>query len=115
MAGLIPETITRLQATAFVRDAELKAIGRDRIIRASAEQMAEKALHKMLCDCIKTEVDYMGYQGQTLMYVLAPGELHKMLAEARIQGERDAMRWVTPNVELNGLRGFLRRSARTKG
>jgi len=101
MAGLIPETITRLQAIAFVRDAELEAIGRDRIIRASAEQMAEQALHKMLRDCIKTEGDYMGYQGQTLRldaYVLAPDELHKMLAEARMQGEHDAMRWVTPNV-----------------
>lgn len=46
MAGLIPESATRLQAVAFVRDAELAAIGRDRIIRAQAEQLAENALRK---------------------------------------------------------------------
>jgi hypothetical protein len=95
MAVLIPETITRLQATAFVNDAELNALGRDKIIRASAEQMAEQALRKILNDCVKTE-DYMGYQGQTLsldVYVIAPDELHKLLEEARVQGERDALRW----------------------
>ncbi len=97
MAGLIPESATRLQATAFVRDAELAAIGRDKIIRHEAEHMAECALRKLLKDCIKTEGDYMGYTGQTLrldVYVLAPNELHKMLAEAREQGERDAQRWM---------------------
>jgi spore coat polysaccharide biosynthesis protein SpsF (cytidylyltransferase family) len=105
MAGLIPETITRLQIKAFVRDAELEAIGRDRIIRASAEQMAEQALHKILRDCIKTEGDYMGYKGQTLsldVYVMAPDELHKMLAESRMQGERDAMRWAAHNALVSG-------------
>lgn len=97
MAGLIPETATRLQATAFVCDAELAAIGRDRIIRAEAQQLAEVGLRKLLKDCIKTESGYMGYVGQTLRldaYVIAPDELHKMLAAARTQGENDALRWM---------------------
>lgn len=100
MAGLVPEDATRLQATAFVHGAELAAIGRDAIIRASAERLAESALRKLLSDCITTEGDYQGYPGQTLVldvYVLAPHELHKMLAEARKAGERDAMHWSTPN------------------
>ncbi len=96
MAGLIPESATRLQAMAFVQGAELSAIGRDKIIRAGAERMAEQALRKLLKDCIKTEGGYMGYTGQTLsldVYVIAPYELHKMLAEAREQGEHDALRF----------------------
>lgn len=96
MAGLIPEAATRLQAMAFVRDAELSAIGRDNIIREQAKLLAETALRKILHDCIKSEGDYMGYRGQVLrldVYVIAPNELHKMLAEARVQGEQDALRW----------------------
>lgn len=97
MSSLIPESATRLQATAFVRDAELSPIGRDAIIREQAKQMAEVALRKLLKDCVKSDGDYMGYTGQTLrldVYVIAPDELHKMLAEARMQGEQDAMRWM---------------------
>lgn len=104
MTGLIPEKATRLQATAFVQNAELHAIGRDRIIRQSAQEMAERALLKLLADCITSEDNYMGYRGQTLrldVYVLAPSELHKMLAEARMQGERDALRWAQLNTNLN--------------
>jgi hypothetical protein len=100
MASLIPETVTHLQATAFVSDAELSAIGRDRIIRAEAEKMAEMALRKLLEDCIKTEGDYMGYKGQTLrldVYVLSRADLHQIIARAREQGEHDAMRWMVPN------------------
>jgi hypothetical protein len=95
MAVLIPETIKRLQATAFVKDAELNAIGRSEIIRTSAKLMAENALRKILNDCIKTE-SYMGYPGQTLyldVYIIAPDELNKIIQEARLQGERDALRW----------------------
>lgn len=96
MAGLIPETATRLQATMFVNDAELAMIGREMIFRNVAEQLAETGLRKLLKDCIKTEGDYMGYLGQTLrldVYVIAPDELYKMLADARMCGERDALRW----------------------
>ena len=96
MAGCIPETATRLQAVAFVKDAELRAVGRDRIIRAAAEQLAECALRKILADCIKTEGDYMGYRGQTLKldaYVLSPNELHNIIVTAMEQGEKDARRW----------------------
>lgn len=97
MASLIPETATRLQAVAFVTDAELSAVGRDRIIRAEAEQLAESALRKLLSDCIRTKGDYMGYKGQTLkldVYVLSPEELHQIVARAREQGERDAMNFM---------------------
>lgn len=93
MAYLIPETVLRLQATAFVRDAELAAIGRDRIIRHEAKHMAEMCLKKLLSDCIKTDDGYRGYQGQTLrldVYVVTPDDLHELLAEARAKGERDA-------------------------
>lgn len=96
MAVLVPETATRLQATAFVHGAALMTVGRVEIIREAAEQMAEGALRKLLADCIKTKGDYMGHQGQTLcldVYLLTPEDLHAMLVEARAQGERDAMRW----------------------
>jgi hypothetical protein len=95
MAGFIPENSTRLQATAFVKDAELNAIGRGEIIRTAAKQMAENALRKILNDCIRTE-SYMGYPGQTLyldVYVISPDELNRIIQEARLQGERDALRW----------------------
>lgn len=58
MAGLVPEDATRLQATALVHGAELAAIGRDAIIRAAAERLAETALRKILSACIKTEGNY---------------------------------------------------------
>ena len=63
MASLIPETALRLQATAFVRDAELAARGRVSIIRLEAEKLAEACLRKLLSDCIKTDGNYMGYMG----------------------------------------------------
>ena len=94
MAVLIPETATRLQVMAFVSDAELAATERNRLIRVKAEQMAEQALRKLLSDCIKTEGDYMGFQGQMLrldVYVLSPEEIHKMIADAIRQGRLDAM------------------------
>lgn len=97
MASLIPETTTRLQAVAFVRDAELAAIGRDRIIRAEAEKMAEAALRKLLADCITKEGNFMGFEGPMLRldcYVLTPHELHQIIAKAREQGERDAQQWM---------------------
>ena len=97
MGTLVPETLTRLQARAFVCDAELHAIGREQIIRTRAEHMAEQALRKILADCVKTE-EYMRYSGQMLhldVYVVAPDELYKMLAEARMQGECDARYWAT--------------------
>lgn len=93
MAWLIPETTTRLQATAFVTNAELSAMGRTSIIRMAAEQLAERALRKLMDDCIKIK-EYEGHPGKRLdldVYVLAPHELHKMLADARRQGERDAL------------------------
>lgn len=104
MASLIPETATRLQAMAFVSDAELSAIGCDRIIRAKAERMAEMALRKLLVDCIKTEGGYMGHKGQTLrldVYVLSPADLHQIIARAREQGEQDALRWRVPNAQAS--------------
>ena len=97
MATLFPESVTRLQATAFVQNAELFNIGRTEIIRHAAKDLAEKALRKLLGDCIKTE-DYHGYRGQTLtldVCVIEPGELLRMLAQAREQGERDAARWAS--------------------
>lgn len=93
---MIPESATRLQAGAFVQNAELSAKGRGEIIHAAAKKLAESAMQKILTDCVKTEGNYMGYPGQMLrldVYVLSPEELHKMLMEAFQQGCRDAMRW----------------------
>ena len=98
MASGIPETAKLFQATAFVSDAELYALGREQIIRTAAKNMAEMALQKIMADCIKSEGDYMGYQGQTLtleVYVLSPAELHQIIARARKEGENDAKRWTT--------------------
>lgn len=103
MSSLIPETLTHLQATAFVSKAELSAVGRSRIIRAEAEKMAETALRKLLTDCIKTEGEYLGYACQTLrldVYVLSCAELHQIIARAREEGERDAIRWEMSAMRL---------------
>ena len=103
MAGLVPEKITRLQATCFVQDAELARLGRGTIIRQAARQLVEQAVQDLLEKCVKTEGDYMGFQGQTLIldaYVMSPAEFHSALAEARMQGERDALNWITPQVRM---------------
>jgi hypothetical protein len=101
MAWLIPETLTRLQATAFASGAEISAIGRSEIIRACAENMVQSAVRKLMDDCITTEDGYMGYKGQALrldVYVLSPAELQKMLSEARTCGKLDALRWERPEA-----------------
>jgi len=90
---IIPESLARLQATAFVKNAELARIGRDRIIANAAEELARTALHKLLSDCIETIGDYMGYQGQVLKldcYVISPRELDQIITNALVQGRRDA-------------------------
>lgn len=94
-ACLIPEAAVRLQACAFVRDAELSRLDRSDIIRMAAEKMAEKCLRKLLSDCIRTEGDCMGHQGQTLtldVYVLSPKDLYKMIADAIRRGAEDERR-----------------------
>lgn len=99
MTYLIPESATRLQATAFVSDATLSNIDRGVIIRSHAKGMAEMALRKLLRDCIKTE-NYQGYMGQTLYldaYVLSSAELHRMLSDAWERGYEDSARWAVPN------------------
>lgn len=95
MSYLIPESALRLQATAFAHDAELSRTGRGEIIRMHAQDLSEKAVRKIMDDCVRIET-FEGYQGQTLtldMYVLSPAEIHKMLAEARKAGEQDALYW----------------------
>jgi hypothetical protein len=95
MATLLPESVMRLQATALVNDVELSNLGRCEIIRQAAQTMAESALRKLLTDCIQTK-QYLGFQGSTLcldVCVIEPGELLRLLADARAEGERDALRW----------------------
>jgi spore coat polysaccharide biosynthesis protein SpsF (cytidylyltransferase family) len=99
MGYLIPENLCRLQSTMFVNRTELDNIGRDNLLRCAAERLAEEGLRKLIKDCIKSTEEYMGYQGSTLgidVYVLSPEELHKLVANARMEGERDAIRWGTP-------------------
>ena len=93
---IVPESATRLQATMFVDRAEIMNAERSDILREAARHMAESALRKIIHDCIRSEGDYMGYRGSTLkldVYVFSPEELHKMLLEARMQGQRDAERF----------------------
>ena len=95
MAYLIPETATRLTATAFVSDAELVRVDRSEVIRAAATRLAESALRRIMQDCITAE-DYRGFSGNTLrldVYVLSPTELEAMLADARNQGAKDRADW----------------------
>lgn len=104
MASLAPETLTRLQALAFVENAELSNPGRVGLIREVAKNMAEMGLRKLLKDCIKTVGDYQGHPGSTLMldvYVLAPHELHKIIADARNEGRKDAERWTPRSRNCN--------------
>lgn len=92
MASTIPETAMRLQASVFVDDTELLAIGRDEIMRKAARKMAEDAVYKILRDCTETVGNYMGHNGQTLKidcFVLAPHELYAAIANARDEGQRD--------------------------
>ena len=97
MASLIPETALRLQACAFVSNIELQNVGGVDILHHAAEQMVDGALRKLLNDCVSVESDGdSGYTGKKLrfdVYVLAPHEMHRMIADARMQGERDAVRW----------------------
>lgn len=99
MATFIPESVMRLRGDAIVNNAELSALGRGNIIREGMRNLAESALQKLMNDCIKTQ-DYMGYKGNHLhldVCVVEPGELLRMLAEARREGERDAQRWNPAN------------------
>ena len=117
MASIVPETATRLKATAFVNGAELGALGRGGIIRAAATEMAESALRKLLEDCITTS-EYMGHQGQTLtldVYVLAPADLHQIIMQARAEGERDAMRWTTRTSEQTWVSDFQQTGGQPTG
>ena len=103
MASLVPENALRLTATAFVGPVDLARVDRAHIIRAAATKMAEEALRKLLEDCTKAE-DYRGHVGKLLLldcYVLAPSELHSIIATAREEGTQDALRWhQTHNVQV---------------
>ena len=101
MAYVIPETATRLQATAFVEGAALNAIGRESIIRESAKQLARNALDKLLRDCVTIRT-FKGEWGNTLdldVYVMTPNEVQRMAEEAYIAGRREASRWMGLHVD----------------
>ncbi len=90
---IIPDTLKRLQAFAFVDEAELNCSGHEELMRNAATHMAESGLQKILEDCIEIKDGCMGYPGQTLelnVYVLSPYELQQIIADARAQGYRDA-------------------------
>lgn len=91
---LLPENLTRLQATAFVNDAALDNPTRCEIIRTQAKQMAEMAIRKVIKDCIKTH-EYQGHMGQTLyldVFILAPEEMYALIKDARTSGADDYAR-----------------------
>lgn len=94
MSYLIPESATRLQATAFVTNTEIDAAGGTRVLRMAAEKLAEQALRKLMDDCMTTE-SHDGYAKAIRLdvFVIAPAELDKMLLRARLQGERDALQF----------------------
>ena len=96
MAYLIPESLTRLTATAYANDAEISAMGREEILHETARKLAESALRKLMADCITT-TEWHGHQGQALqldVYVLSPSELNDLLRDALNRGCEDAMRWI---------------------
>lgn len=97
MAYLVPETAKRLQATTIVRNEELNALGGATVMRLAAEQTINDAVQKMIEDCITIE-DCRGVQKMVCLdvFVLSPEEFYTALAEARLQGERDAQRWMRP-------------------
>jgi hypothetical protein len=98
MAYIIPETITKLQATAYLQKTELFTIGASNVMRSAAERLAEQALRKLLDDCIlvvdKPSPDLVKIQLDVC--ILSPDELMKIIEEARVQGEKDALRWANP-------------------
>ena len=101
MAYLIPETLTRLQATAFIDKRELGADGEDGIIGNLAKKLADQTRYKMLRECIKVEdVDDGGRRLRLDVYLLSPGELEGIIAEARSSGAKDAMRFLPQDGKL---------------
>lgn len=96
MSVLLPENLCRLQATCFVDNAEISAAGHGEILRVAAENLAEKALRKLMQDCIKSRDKYMGFSGQTLeldVYVIAPHELHEIIVSCIEKARQDEKRW----------------------
>lgn len=92
---IVPETVTRLQAQAYVLNAELSRVNRHELIRRAMTNMAEMALAKILRDCIRTD-EYQGQLGQNLaldVFVLSPLELHRLVEEAYAKGIDDGRRW----------------------
>lgn len=91
---LIPEDLTRLQATMFVDGAALFVPNRGEIIHAAAVNMARGAVKKIVNDCVTTQ-DWLGHKGQTLyldVYVLTPHELHALIMDAYIKGQKERAR-----------------------
>ena len=102
MTTIIPETLTRLQASAFVDNAELAVVGRSKILREAAKRLAEKALHKIATDFIRFE-EYLGFQTQAMrldVYVLSPPELAELIVAARREGAEDTQRFMPRSFEL---------------
>lgn len=101
MSILLPENLCRLQATCFVDNAEISAIGRSEILRVAAEKLAEQALRKLMRDCIKSRDSYLGFSGQTLeldVYVISPHELHEIIAGCIQKAQEDERRWRSMSV-----------------
>lgn len=95
MSFSIPSNLRRLQQRMFVTDAELGAVGRDELIRFCAGELAEAMVHDIAAKCVTSD-SYMDYKGQALaidVFVLSPAELNVLLANALMQGHRDASRW----------------------
>ena len=99
MSWAIPEGTPRWQATVLVSGAEAKHSKGD-ILRMAAEGLAHRAVQKMLDNCHMApypprEIPGVptGHKISLDVYVLSPDELHKLLAEARAAGEKDALRY----------------------
>lgn len=95
MTYIIPDTVLRLQAEAFVHNRELEAVGGTGLMRTAAGCLSEKAVRKLMDMCIEVE-DAHGFTHKRLRldcYVLSPSELNGIISKAVERGMLDAMRW----------------------
>lgn len=95
MATLLPENLVRLQAYAIASDAELSSIGEATVLRMVAKDLAEKALRKLMNDCVKVE-RRGGSHGTVVsldVCIVTQSDLLQMVSDARAEGARDVARW----------------------
>lgn len=96
----IPENLMRLQAGAIVHKDELTRFGKDQLMRKGAADCAEFIIRTIINECVRADRNYEECTAIKLdvdVYVLAPEQLHKLLAQAFEKGAEDSMRFYSRN------------------